>query len=233
MYYLMTRYYDPKTGRFINADSFEYLEPQKINGLNLYVYCANNPVMLVDFSGTDAILITAYGYNGLPIVGHTALAIQDETGFWYIIEYGGGGKSDAAVSITRVGYADIYGAIGERYRAFKESEADDPRYFLSNLFHSNSPYTTTVLPGDYSGSLMQALSQENDKLGGYNLLFNNCVQYISKLLKNENNDTGLMQIFYDTDIALIPAVLDSQAKYAKQFYSAIQSIFDFFGSIFN
>ena len=39
MYYLMTRYYDPKTGRFINADSIEYLEPETINGLNLYAYC--------------------------------------------------------------------------------------------------------------------------------------------------------------------------------------------------
>ena len=52
MYYLITRYYDPKTGRFINADSFEYLEPQKINGLNLYAYCGNNPVMRIDELGT-------------------------------------------------------------------------------------------------------------------------------------------------------------------------------------
>ena len=28
MYYLMTRYYDPKICRFINADSFEYLDPE-------------------------------------------------------------------------------------------------------------------------------------------------------------------------------------------------------------
>ena len=60
MYYLMTRYYDPKIGRFINADSFEYLEPKTINGLNLYAYCGNNPVMLVDFSGTDAVVVTVF-----------------------------------------------------------------------------------------------------------------------------------------------------------------------------
>ena len=53
MYYLMTRYYDPKTGRFINADSLEYLEPNKINGLNLYAYCRNNPVMYVDPIGLN------------------------------------------------------------------------------------------------------------------------------------------------------------------------------------
>ena len=59
LYYLQSRYYDPETGRFINADTVEYLDPKSINGLNLYAYCQNNPVMYVDYSGTSvtAILI--------------------------------------------------------------------------------------------------------------------------------------------------------------------------------
>ena len=52
MYYLMTRYYDPKIGRFINADSLAYLAPETINGLNLYSYCNNNPIMHIDPMGT-------------------------------------------------------------------------------------------------------------------------------------------------------------------------------------
>ena len=47
MYYLMTRYYDPKTGRFINADTPDYLDPETLGGLNLYAYCRNNPVIYV------------------------------------------------------------------------------------------------------------------------------------------------------------------------------------------
>ena len=54
MYYLTTRYYDPNTGRFINADTIEYLKPDKINGLNLYAYCGNNPVMRFDPSGHES-----------------------------------------------------------------------------------------------------------------------------------------------------------------------------------
>ena len=52
LYYLVTRYYDPVVGRFISQDSFEYADPDTVNGLNLYAYCANNPVMNVDPTGT-------------------------------------------------------------------------------------------------------------------------------------------------------------------------------------
>jgi len=51
LYYLKTRYYDPETGRFITIDGISYLDPESINGLNLYAYCANNPVMAVDPNG--------------------------------------------------------------------------------------------------------------------------------------------------------------------------------------
>ena len=53
LYYLMSRYYDPQIGRFLNADSLEYLDPETIGGINLYVYCLNNPVMGVDPNGNE------------------------------------------------------------------------------------------------------------------------------------------------------------------------------------
>ena len=52
MYYLQTRYYDPEVGRFISQDDVSYLDPEHINGLNLYAYCGNNPVMFTDPNGT-------------------------------------------------------------------------------------------------------------------------------------------------------------------------------------
>lgn len=51
LYYLNSRYYDPEVGRFISPDSIAYLDPECINGLNLYCYCGDNPVMCVDPSG--------------------------------------------------------------------------------------------------------------------------------------------------------------------------------------
>ena len=52
LYYLQSRYYDPETGRFINADAIEYLMPNQVMGLNLYAYCGNRPTKHTDHSGT-------------------------------------------------------------------------------------------------------------------------------------------------------------------------------------
>ena len=51
LYYLKSRYYDPEVGRFITIDDISYIDPETINGLNLYAYCGNNPVMNVDPNG--------------------------------------------------------------------------------------------------------------------------------------------------------------------------------------
>ena len=51
LYYLQTRYYDPSTCRFISPDHPDYLDYESINGLNLYAYCLNSPVMHADPTG--------------------------------------------------------------------------------------------------------------------------------------------------------------------------------------
>ena len=44
VYYCNSRYYSPELCRWISPDSIEYLDPQSINGFNLYCYCGNDPV---------------------------------------------------------------------------------------------------------------------------------------------------------------------------------------------
>ena len=57
LYWLSSRYYSPELCRFISKDSIEYLDPESINGLNLYAYCGNDPVNYYDPTGHSAILI--------------------------------------------------------------------------------------------------------------------------------------------------------------------------------
>ena len=94
LYYLNARYYEPSIGRFISPDVLSILDETKgqINGLNLYMYCNNNPIMYVDPSGrfalTTIIILTliavgvvaggtaagvisySKGYRGWELAGH-------------------------------------------------------------------------------------------------------------------------------------------------------------------
>lgn len=56
LYYLQSRYYDPSTGRFINADMPEYaLLSMNATGHNLMTYCLSNPINLTDLNGNLAL----------------------------------------------------------------------------------------------------------------------------------------------------------------------------------
>ena len=65
LYYLSSRYYDPKVSRFINADSTDAV--LSANGLydqNLFAYCDNNPVMRTDMGGEIWNLIVGGAIGG-------------------------------------------------------------------------------------------------------------------------------------------------------------------------
>ena len=59
LYYCNSRYYSPELCRFISPDSFDYLDPESINGLNLYAYCGNDPINKYDPTGHFPWLILA------------------------------------------------------------------------------------------------------------------------------------------------------------------------------
>jgi len=69
LYYLKSRYYDPETGRFISIDDISFADPDTINGLNLYAYCCNNPVMHIDPTGQYAISAVLIGLIIGAIIG--------------------------------------------------------------------------------------------------------------------------------------------------------------------
>ena len=66
-YYLRARYYNPLVGRFTQEDVY------RGDGLNLYAYCGNNPVMYVDPSGYDQVPVSEMSYSD----------IKEELGYLY------------------------------------------------------------------------------------------------------------------------------------------------------
>ena len=72
LYYLNARYYSPEFRRFISPDDTYYLDPESVNGLNLYCYCNNDPVNYCDPSGHLAFWIITALIGAAVGVGITA-----------------------------------------------------------------------------------------------------------------------------------------------------------------
>ena len=56
LYWVQTRHYNPQWCRWISSDALEYIDPESASGINLYVYCGNDPVNHFDPSGHAFIL---------------------------------------------------------------------------------------------------------------------------------------------------------------------------------
>ena len=71
MYYLQTRYYDPTTGRFINADDTSYIGATGTAlSANIFTYCENDPNNKSDRLGTSSYSLYKK-YNEISIKGKT------------------------------------------------------------------------------------------------------------------------------------------------------------------
>ena len=73
LYYLQSRYYDPNTGRFINADAL-VTTGQGLLGNNMFAYCGNSPIARIDSTGykylineADLVAIGGGIYTGLSL----------------------------------------------------------------------------------------------------------------------------------------------------------------------
>ena len=125
LFYVTSRYYSPEFCRFISPDSIEYLESKSINGLNLYAYCGNDPVMNVDNSGHLAIsafavsLLIGIGIGaafGASAATYTALK-EGERGLDLLWDIVGGAILDDALGVASVlggaaGLASVQMVVG-------------------------------------------------------------------------------------------------------------------------
>ena len=82
LYYLQSRYYSPDLMRFISLDDPVLSNDQgQPLGSNLYAYCGNEPVMHVDYTGTDAIILQSH--ESVFNFGHMGLLFQYKNNWYY------------------------------------------------------------------------------------------------------------------------------------------------------
>ena len=94
LYYLNSRYYDPETGRFINADGY-VSTGQGLLGTNMFAYCENNPANRHDMGGMlwkelfsgilhgGNNLAIAFGIDTAAIGAFFLMMEKDDSGVYY------------------------------------------------------------------------------------------------------------------------------------------------------
>ena len=111
LYYCNARYYSPKWRRFISPDDTAYLDPESVNGLNLYCYCNNDPVNFVDPSGHE--WYDVLGWIGLGLAAAAAIVLTAGLAGAVIGGIAGGIIYGAAIGTLAFGAVGaVGGAVG-------------------------------------------------------------------------------------------------------------------------
>ena len=157
-YYLNSRYYNPKWGRFINADVY-ISTGQGMLGYSMFAYCNNNPVNACDPSGEDAVWIQSF--NKPWALGHTGLLIQGPGGIWYEFYWGQGNKKEN-------NYTNVY-LLPVAYELSHIIKKD-------GSYHGGMIYQKTIIiEGDFS-DCYNYINDILKKEKRYNVLSFNCLQ---------------------------------------------------------
>ena len=178
-YYLQSRYYDPATRRFINADALASTG-QGFVGTNMFAYCYNNAINFVDNDGFDAIWIQEG--NSAAGFGHSGLMVQDVNGSWYYFYWGPVDENGSAAEMATIGVTD--GMIFEKVENLSGdlTYTDDVRSALRTCGNENAEErafkitSTAYFKGDYTATFNYLQKLKNSPREKYHLLRNNCVQ---------------------------------------------------------
>ena len=142
LYYLISRYYDPETGRFISPDHMGYMAEQmeRINGCNLYAYCLNNPVMYSDPEGTFIFFALIGAIVGFTVSFASSAVSQALTN---------DGEVDWGVALVDGAFGAVSGAIGAATAGAASALFDTGLSFLNGVITTGMQNNWTYDVSDF------------------------------------------------------------------------------------
>ena len=167
LYYLNSRYYDSFTHRFISIDSIEYMDFDTLGGLNLWIYCNNNPIMYVDPDGyfciLTAMLIGAVVWliAGGAASALTQFATNHSVDWKLVLSSALFGAIDGALSVTGLGFVEsaiLSGALsGIQY--IVEQAITGEEFSINDFFLSIAAAVifSKIMPSNFDGHEMAGI----------------------------------------------------------------------------
>ena len=186
LYALQSRYYNSSIGKFICADSI-FDGMNQPNGINMLAYCRNRPVIMVDDTGCDAILLYEEPWEDAR-GGHIGALIEDETGDWWYFYWG----PDAPW------YKQPFGNVPSYTYCVEYSDSRDLES-INNTYKDRNFTNAIYLEGDYTVSLELAKTAN----GNYSLFRKNCSQVTTGILSE--SPTKDQKVLAEASKKILPA----------------------------
>ncbi len=194
LYCTSTRYYDSNIGRWISPDSVMSGVGGDISGYNLYAYCFNNPVNMVDHSGSWPSwndITTVIGIVGELITEVVSTIVQ----------------SDAFQNSVQV-----VSNIRKDIEAYDASNEDEDVVLEANYFSSYKETFVIKVPGDFGLSYGVIILGNDSNATTLNHEYGHKVQL---------NNMGLIDYTLDVAAPSITAYfLAKQGKLPYDYYSS-------------
>ena len=128
---------------------------------------------MADYDGEDAIYVVTTGDDGLRVVGHAILFVQNADGNWYKTHFTKDKKRNAKVYTSAISEQDMW------------------------QYLSSAGVSYIHISGDFSNSYELAQQYSGTNYGGYNLFTNNCLHYVRELLREGSPDNPWFDFWFD------------------------------------
>ena len=195
LYYVSSRYYDPENGRWLNSDDVMFLGANgNIASYNLFAYCENNPINMVDLTGNiaanviGAIIGGVIGAVGGAFLGKWLADRLEITGFWARAAFIGAVGLLVGAAAAAIGYfigpyvakawsfwsAKLSGLIKETFKSIA-------RITSEKMSHINvSKHLWNKVMKKVTKTQIETLIYQGIRKGTWNLLTNGSVKILYK-----------------------------------------------------